>query len=101
MHSAAERARLRRQQEEAEREMQRERARQKAAELEAKMKAAQEAKAKGGANNEKNAVDSEVCFLPQCFIQLVAKRHFSGRVDYRERSAIGEAASRCATSWRV
>ncbi|CAL1696425.1 unnamed protein product [Somion occarium] len=44
MHSAAERAKLRRQHEEEERERERERARRKAAELEAKMKAMEDAK---------------------------------------------------------
>lgn len=71
MHSAAERARLRRQQEEAEREKERERARQKAAELEAKINAAEEEKVKRAAelkteddtDDQKGALDSEVCFL--------------------------------------
>lgn len=55
MHSAAERARQRRLEEEAERQRQRERALQKAAELEARMKTAEEAKAKAEAEQEAKA----------------------------------------------
>lgn len=52
MHSAAERAKQRRMQEEAEREAQKERARRKAAELEEKMKAAEAEKARAKEKEE-------------------------------------------------
>ncbi|KAK7694366.1 hypothetical protein QCA50_001552 [Cerrena zonata] len=61
MHSAAERAKLRRQQEEAEIERQKERARKKAAELEAKMKAEEEKKeAEEKAKEQQKPSDAEV-----------------------------------------
>ncbi|KAF9014978.1 hypothetical protein BDQ17DRAFT_6442 [Cyathus striatus] len=59
MHTAAERAKQRREQEEAEREAQKERARKKAAELEVKMKAAEEAKAKEAEETAKKQRDEE------------------------------------------
>jgi len=64
MHSAAERAKQRRMQEEAEREAQKERARRKAAELEEKMKAteAEKAHSREKDDTEAKAKKERVCF---------------------------------------
>ncbi|KZT19377.1 hypothetical protein NEOLEDRAFT_1183420 [Neolentinus lepideus HHB14362 ss-1] len=106
MHSAAERARLRRQQGEEERERERERARRKAAELEEKMKAIEAEKTRAQVDEPKQDPVSEQQVIQVIEDAVRPKESIAGdshasaptNIDQEARSPVGRTASQRSVS---